>query len=210
MADSNSKNRPPVAWVCWIVGVAIWWPALAVVLVWRRMKGHHGWVSLSVLLNVFFLGMFVIVALDERTESQRADDRIQALIEPDCVECEPDFLKFCRPRIGSELARIEPTAIYVAARGLPRVRFEYEDKSLQAITDIVAYDEFGRSWVNVDFQDGLISFNHYPDDVRSSPDLSFIDRDLDGIPDQKVDWDLVKGFERVGEIVWRPLKKKDD
>ena len=105
---------------------------------------------------------------------------------------------------------MEPSTIYVAERGRPPARFEYEDENMQAIIEISAYDEFGRSWMNVDFQDRLISFDHYPDDVSSRPDLSFMDRDLDGIPDQKIDWDLVKGFERVGEIVWRPLKKKDD
>lgn len=210
MAESNHKKRPPVAWVVWIVGVAMCWPALAVVLVWRRIKWRNRWVTMSVLLNVLFLIACVIAVSDPRTASQKADDRLHALIEPDCVEWEPDFLRFCRPRIGSDLARIEPSTIYVAERGRPRARFEYEDENMQAITDISAYDEFGRSWMHVNFQDRLISFDHYPDDVSSRPDLSFIDRDLDGIPDQKIDWDLVKGFERVGEIVWRPLKKKDD
>lgn len=168
------------------------------------------WVTLSVLFNVFFISMIAVVALDERTETQREEDRLRVLIEPDCVEFQPEFLEFCRPRIGSELARIEPTTVYVSERGIERVRIEYEDENRQAIADIMAYDEFGRSWVNVDFQDGLISFDHYPDDARWDPDFSLIDRDLDGIPDQKVDWVLRKRFERVGEIIWRPFKKKDD
>lgn len=209
MADPNNKKRPPVVWVVWIVSVAMWWPALAVILAWKRMNWRNAWVSLSVLLNVFFLSMLVIVALDERTDSQKAEDRLQALIEPDCVECQPEFLKFCRPRIGSELARMEPNTIYIAESGLPRARFEYADENTQTITDISAFDEFGRSWMNINFQDGLITFDRYPNDVSSSPDMTFTDRDLDGIPDQKIDWDLVKGFERVGDVVWRPLKKND-
>jgi len=210
MAGSNNGKRPPVAWVVWIVGVAMWWPALAAGLVWRRMKWRNAWVSLSVILNVFFVSMFVIVSLDERTESQRAEDRLQPLIAPDCIEFEPEALKFCRPRIGSELARIEPNTTYVAERGHPRARFGYEDENIRAITDIQVFDDVGRSCVNVNFKDGLISFDHYPNEGRSSPDLSFMDRDMDGIPDQKIDWDLAIGFERVGEIVWRPMKKKDD
>lgn len=209
MPDTNNWNRPPVAWIVWIVGVAMTWPALAVVLVWRRIKWQNAWVSLSVLLNIFFIGVCVIVALDERTESQRAEERLWTLIEPDCVEFEPEFLKFCRPRIGSDLARRQPTAIFVAELGVPRVLFEYEDENPQTVTDIVAYDKDGRSWVSVNFQAGLVSFDHYSD-ASCEPDLSFLDRDLDGIPDKKIDWELKKGFERVGEIVWRPIKKKDD
>lgn len=210
MADSDNKKVPRVETVG-IVGVAMLLsPLLAIVLELWRMKWRRAWVSLSVLLNVFFISMFAIVALDERTESQSADEEHETLIGPDCVEYEPEFLKFCRPRNGSDLARTEPNTIYVAAGGLPRARFEYEGENLQAISDISAFDEFGRSWVNVNFRAGLISFDHYPNDARSSPDMTFVDRDLDGIPDQKIDWDLKKGFERVGEVGWRVLKKKDD
>jgi hypothetical protein len=174
------------------------------------LKWRHAGIILSVLLNVFFIGVVVVVALDEKAERQRWDEVVRVLSEPNFVEYESEHLRFFRPRTGSELARIEPTAIYAAVDGVPRARFEFEDQELQAITSVSAYDEFGRRWVDVDFQDGKLSVEHYPNDVRSQPDLSFIDIDLDGIPDQKIDWALAKGFERAGEIVWRPMKTKDD
>lgn len=210
MADPNNEKRRPVARWAWIGGVATVWPALAVALVWRRINWRRPWVSLSVLLNILFLSALAIVALDERTLSQIREDSLQALIVPDCVECEPELLKFCRPRVGSELARIEPNTIHVVHGGVRRGRFEFEDENMHAITEMAAFDEFGRSWINVNFQDGQIIFDHYPNDAEWSPDFSLIDRDLDGMPDQKVDWDLAKRFERTSEIVWHPLIKKDD
>lgn len=209
MRESRKQRRPPVAWVVWIVGVAMTWPALAVALVWKRLRWRNPWVSLSVLINLLFFVALAIAILDERSLSQREEDSLPAVLWPDCVECRPESLKLCRPRVGSEMARIEPDAIYVVQDGVARVRIAYETADHGSISDISIYDESGRRWTIVDFKDNTLMFEHYSDDLVGNPDFSLIDRDLDGVPDEKVDWNSAKGFERVGELNWQLLVSED-
>lgn len=208
MRNSRNARRPPVAWVAWITSVAMAWPALAVALVWRRLSWRSAWVSLSVLVNLLFLVTVAIAILDERSLSQRKEDGLQAVFG-DCVGCSPESLTFCRPRAGSEMARVEPNALYVVEAGIPRVRLECENEEMPTISEISTYDELGRRWTIVNFKNHTLSFEHYSDESVGDPDFSLIDRDLDGVPDQKVDWSSSTGFERVGELRWQPLEKKD-
>lgn len=185
-------------------------PVLAAMWEARRLRWRQVLVGLSVLLNIVFVGAMVAVVLGEKAEGDTGDQQLGGMVAPDCIECAPGVLKFCRPRETSELARVEPNTIYVAMDGRPRARFVFEDDKLRAITRMSAFDEHGRSWLSVNFLDRSIIFDHYPEDWISKPDMSFLDKDADGIPDKKVDWIRKEGFERVGDIVWRRIKKKDD
>lgn len=185
-------------------------PVLAGMWEARRLRWRQVLVGLSVLLNLVFIGAMVAVILDEKAEGDTEDKQLGDIVAPDCIECAPGVLQFCSPREASELARVEPNTIYVAMNGRPRARFVFEDDKLRAITEMSAFDEHGRSWLSVSFHPGAIIFDHYPEDWISKPDMSFIDKDADGIPDKKVDWISKKGFERVGDVVWRHIKKEDN
>lgn len=171
--------------------------ACAVIWTARGKRWKSTLIALSVCGNI--LSLFVVVL------ASYSVTRDQAKLTPGFILHSPGPLMFCRVPADSELERILPNSIYVSFGGLIRARFEFGDNELTVLTSTSVMDQSGRPWIEADIKDGNFIYNQFQDDEQVDPVFSLRDRNGDGIPDIKVDWNLGQSYEAEGAFAWRRI-----
>lgn len=197
MSDNKLDNGIKNSTVSLIV--RLFRSACAVIWTARGKRWKSTLIALSVCGNL--LSLFVVLLA---TYSMK---REQAKLAPGFVLHSSGPLRFCRAPTDSELARILPNTIYVSSGGVIRARFEFGDSELTVLTTTTVMDEYGRPWIDASVNDGTFMYNQFVDDEQEDPVFSLRDRNGNGIPDIKVNWNLGQSFEAEGDLAWRRIDR---
>jgi len=115
------------------------------------------------------------------------------------------FVRWSRDSLMDET---DPNSLFVVVNERIVGRFEFETRSYRTLVSAGIRDLAQRAWINADHAEGTYHVNCYPPgdlDPNAEPDLTYLDRDGNGLPDRKVDWGRGASFDAAGPVDWEPL-----
>jgi hypothetical protein len=91
----------------------------------------------------------------------------------------------------SEMAEIEPDAVFAVLGGQIRVKFSFTGPDRTTLTQVGVSDHVGRPWFEIDLQNRVHYVNEYSiadTSITSEPVYTFRDTDGDALPDRRMTW----------------------
>jgi len=108
---------------------------------------------------------------------------------PDAFERAKRSLVLARWKTGDEMARLDPSSVFVIANGEVQLRLTYNSAIDGDIDSVGIYDRYGRPWLNADVVNNKYDLNTYAaPGPGNDPSTTISDTDGDGIPERRVRW----------------------